>query len=59
MTGESDEAFSRNTDKASDKSFDRNTDVTPDKDFDIEFAIQNHHIYFLQARPVTSIDRYG
>ncbi len=57
MTGESDEAFSRNTDKASDKSFDRNTDVTPDKDFDIEFAIQNHHIYFLQARPVTSIDR--
>lgn len=57
MTGESDEAFSRNTDRASDKSFDRNTDVTPDKDFDIEFAIQNHHIYFLQARPVTSIDR--
>ncbi len=57
MTGESDEGFCRNTDKASDKSFDRNTDVTPDKDFDIEFAIQNHHIYFLQARPVTSIDR--
>lgn len=69
MTGESDEgfcrntdkasdkAFCRNTDKASDKSFDRNTDVTPDKDFDIEFAIQNHHIYYLQARPVTSIDR--
>ncbi len=53
----SDKAFCRNTDKASDKSFDSNTDVTPDKDFDIEFAIQNHHIYFLQARPVTSIDR--
>lgn len=27
------------------------------KDFDIEYAIQNHNVYFLQARPITSIDR--
>lgn len=28
-----------------------------DMEFDIEFAIQNKNIYFLQARPITSIDR--
>lgn len=40
-----------------DKDMGRSPDQDMDKDFDIEFAIQNHNVYFLQARPITSIDR--
>ena len=57
MDRDSKKGLGKDLDRSLDKDIARGFEQDTDKDFDIEFAIQNHNIYFLQARPITSIDR--
>ena len=50
MDRDSKKGLGKDLDRSLDKDIARGFEQDTDKDFDIEFAIQNHNIYFLQAR---------
>ena len=54
---ESGRSFHKDVGRGLGKDLSRDFDMDLEQDFDIEYAIRNGKVYYLQARPITSIDR--